>query len=70
MRLQRREWRYHIDLCDEKGRLEALAEATHIAIANAAFEAAVAVRPGRRVIMSHGARIIRQVGGEGWGPTQ
>ena len=69
MRRQRQEWRYHIDLWDEGGRLEPMAEAVHIDIANAAFEAAVAIRPGRRLILIHGARIIRQVGGEGWEPS-
>lgn len=47
---------------------ETVAIAIEITIAIAAFDAAVKARPGRRLTLSHGARLIRSSPGEPPGP--
>ncbi|WP_439572655.1 hypothetical protein [Phreatobacter sp.] len=47
----------------EGGRVaEVMAAAGNIIVAQAAFEAAVGQRPGRRLTLRHGARVIRSAG--------
>lgn len=64
---------FTVDMWDLAGdrHLETLATASNLLIAIAAFDAAIIERPGRRLTLRHGIRVIRQVPGirQPWDPS-
>jgi hypothetical protein len=49
-----------VECISPEGKREVLASAINVTVARAAYEAALATRPGRLVALMHGALILRE----------